>query len=306
MFFLYEQTVCTADKLHHATTCSSRREDSPHTGTSVHLFWKSLRFLSIDADESQTLLLLLSVCVHACEYVYARTPVSVCARPCVSVRARECVCGHARERQTLLLLCVCACTSVCVWARTHVSVCAHVHECMFVCARRRTHVCGRAGAHMRVLLCNVIHSKDIHVIYSVFSFMSFSPPCGRDLEWQVVDALPLVILRDVCVCNQVHECAHVCVCTSMCTGTCMLMHSCAHALVKLRVCVHEHVWVLYYVPTKVSTCVCVCVGRRRICAHILEWYGDQEGQRAVPVMQSWDTTVGQNTLNMLLCCCCCC
>ena len=74
VFFLYEHTVCTADKQHHAMTRSSRREDSPHTGNSVHLFGNSLRFLSMDADESQTLLLLLCVCVQA--------------RECVCVRAR--------------------------------------------------------------------------------------------------------------------------------------------------------------------------------------------------------------------------
>ena len=53
--------------------------------------------------------------------------------------------------------------------------------------------------------------------------------------------------------------ARMCAWTSMCTGTCMLMHSCAHALVKLRVCVREHVYDYYTMcpPRRAHVRACV-------------------------------------------------
>ena len=142
-------------------------------------------------------------------------------------------------------VCVHACAWVCVCARARAPACEWMWVCARMCVNVRVHAleCVRARAGRTHSCAFVQQLPNIFIVfYPVFSFMSFSPPSGRDMEWQVVDALPLVILRDVCVCVCARKCMSA---RMMCPGACM--HSCAHALVKVCVCVY------------VCVCMCVCV-----------------------------------------------
>ena len=144
-FFMNEQTVCTADKAHHAMTCSSRREDSPPWYQQCTVIQELVAFSQYGCRwQPNIIIIIVSVCTHAreCECAHARTS-------CAHARVCVCVCAHMHQSaRACAWVCVCVCVHV--RARAWVSACMYVSVCVCVC------VCARARTHIRVLWYNVI------------------------------------------------------------------------------------------------------------------------------------------------------